>query len=106
VVAKVREKWAVSKQAALKFYVEKFNLRKLRELEVSKQYQIKTSNRFASLENLSDGENINRAWENVNDRGINGRITLRWMFRNWDVGLSTESILLRIGAVVGHLLMR
>ena len=49
VVGKVREGWAVSKQAALKFDVEKFNLRKLRELEVKKQYQ--TSNRFAALDN-------------------------------------------------------
>ena len=31
-----------------------------------KQYQIKISNRFAALENLSDSEDINRAWENIN----------------------------------------
>jgi hypothetical protein len=36
VVAKVRERLAVSKQAALKFDVEKFNPRKLRELKVRK----------------------------------------------------------------------
>ena len=29
------------------------NLKKLSELEVRKQYQIKTSNRFAALENLN-----------------------------------------------------
>jgi hypothetical protein len=27
--------------------------------------QFKISNRFAALENLSDGEDINRAWENI-----------------------------------------
>jgi hypothetical protein len=34
-------------------------------MEVRKQYQIKNKNRFAGLENLSDDENINRAWENI-----------------------------------------
>ena len=58
---------AVSKQAAQKFDVEKFNLRKFNELEVRKQYQIEISNRFAALENLSDREDINRAWENVKE---------------------------------------
>jgi len=42
---------AVSKQTAQKFAGEKFNLRKLNELEVRKQYQIEISNRFAALEN-------------------------------------------------------
>jgi len=37
VVAEVRERWAVSKQAAQKLYGERFNLRKLNELEVKKQ---------------------------------------------------------------------
>jgi hypothetical protein len=37
------------------------------ELEDGKKYQIKTSNRFASLENLNDSEDINRAWENIKD---------------------------------------
>jgi len=41
------------------------NLWKLNELEVSKQYQIKISNRFAALENLNDREYINRVWENM-----------------------------------------
>ena len=40
-VEKVRERLAVSKQRAQKFDVERFNLRKLNELEVRTQYQIK-----------------------------------------------------------------
>ena len=40
---------------------------KLSKLEVRKQYQIKISNRFAALENLSDSEDINRAWENIKE---------------------------------------
>ena len=56
VVAKFRERLAISKQAAQNFGGEKFNLRKLSELEVRKQYQIEITNRFAALENLSDDE--------------------------------------------------
>jgi len=58
---------AVNKQTAWEFDVERFNLRKLSELEVRKEYQIKILNRFAALENLSDGEDINRAWENIEE---------------------------------------
>jgi hypothetical protein len=67
VVAKVRERLAVSKQAAQKFERGRFNLRNLNELEVRKQYQIEITNRFAALENLDNDGNINRAWENVKE---------------------------------------
>jgi len=36
-------------------------------LEVRKQCQVKISNRFAALENLSGSQNINRAWENTEE---------------------------------------
>jgi hypothetical protein len=65
VVAKVRERLAVAKQAAQKFDVEKFNVKKLSYLELSKQYQTGISNRFLTLENLNDSEDINRACENI-----------------------------------------
>jgi hypothetical protein len=61
VVAKVRERLAVSKQPAQKFDVERFNLKNLSELEVRKQYQLKISNRFAAVENLIVSEDMNRA---------------------------------------------
>ena len=57
---------AVSKQTTQKFDVERFNLSKLNELEVRKQYQIEITNSFVALENLSDDEDINGAWENIN----------------------------------------
>jgi len=56
---------AVSEQAAQKLVGERFNLRKLNELQFRKQYQTVISNRFAASENLSDSEGINRAWENI-----------------------------------------
>jgi len=67
VVAKVRERLVVNKQEAQKFDGERANLRKLNELEVTKQYQTEITNRFVALENLSDGEDINRAWENIKE---------------------------------------
>jgi hypothetical protein len=33
-------------------------------LEVWKQYQIKVSNEYEALENLNDGQDTKRAWEN------------------------------------------
>jgi hypothetical protein len=67
VVAKVRERLAISKRAAHKFHEERFNLGKLNELEVRKNYQIEITNRFAALENLDNDGDINRAWENIKD---------------------------------------
>jgi hypothetical protein len=56
-----------SKQAAQKCDVERFNLRKLSELEVRKQYQVEITKRFAVLENLNDSKDIDRAWENIKE---------------------------------------
>ena len=61
VVAKVRERLAVSKQATQKLDGEKFNLRKLKDLDLKKQYEIEIKNRFAALGNISDDGDINRA---------------------------------------------
>ena len=65
VIAKVRERLAVSKQGAQRFDRQRFNLRKLNELEVRKQYQIEITNRFAAFENFNDDEDVNRTWENI-----------------------------------------
>ena len=64
-MAKVRERLAVRKQAAQKSDGGRFNLRKLNNLEVRKQYQIQITNRFAALENVSEDEDINRGWESI-----------------------------------------
>ena len=44
---------------------ERFNLRKLNELEVKEKYQIEITNRFAALESLDVDKDVNRAWENI-----------------------------------------
>ena len=63
VIAKVRERLAVGKQTAQRVDRQRFNLGKLHDLEVRKQYQIDITNRFAALENLN--EDVNRTWENI-----------------------------------------
>jgi hypothetical protein len=61
VVAKVRERLAVSKQAAQEIDMERFNLKKLNEGDVKEQYQVTIRNKFTALENLEDSADINRA---------------------------------------------
>jgi len=67
VIAKVRKKLAVGKQAAQRFDRQRFNLRKLNEPEVREQYQIEITNRFAALENSDDDKDVKRTWENVEE---------------------------------------
>ena len=51
--------------------MERFNLWKLIELGVRKQYQIEITYRFAALENLNDGEDINKAYDNIKENNKN-----------------------------------
>jgi len=39
----------------------------------------------------------------LEDPGVDGRMILRWLFREWDVVVWTGLIWLRIGTVGGHL---
>ena len=66
-IAKVRERLAVGKQAAQRFDRQRFNLRKLNEPEVREQYQIEITSRFAALENLNDDKGVDRTWENIKE---------------------------------------
>ena len=67
VVEKLRERLAVCPQAAKKFEGERFNLRKLKELEVKEKYQIEITDRFAALENLNVDKDVNMVWENIKE---------------------------------------
>ena len=102
VMAKVRERLAVGKQAAQKFDRQRFNLRKLNEPEVREQYQIEVTNKFAASENFSGDEDVDRTWENIkenlkpqrkkiwvctNRSGINpGLMKNVWVFGSKEVG--------------------
>jgi len=68
-IAKVRQKLSVSKRALQNFDMERFNLEKLNDVEVKERYEVKISNRFATLENLDGGDdmNISRARENIRE---------------------------------------
>jgi hypothetical protein len=66
VVAKVRERLAVSEQAVQNFNVEKFSFRKLNGLKV-KKVSDKVSNRVAGLENLNDSKDMHTVWENIKE---------------------------------------
>jgi hypothetical protein len=49
--------------------MERFNLKKLNEVEGKEQYRVEISNRIAAFENLDTEVNINREWET--NRGNN-----------------------------------
>jgi hypothetical protein len=67
VVAKDRERLAVSKRAAQKIDTDRFHVKKLNVGDVKEQYQVTTRNKFATLENLEDSGNINGAWDNIRE---------------------------------------
>jgi hypothetical protein len=58
-----RERLSVSKQTTHRVHVERFNLKKLNEVEDKEQYRVEISNGFAALEKLVTDVDINRAWE-------------------------------------------
>jgi hypothetical protein len=64
VVAKVRERLAVNKQRSHGFHMERFNLKKLNEVEGKGQYHVEVSNRFAPLKDLDTEVEINSALGN------------------------------------------
>jgi hypothetical protein len=68
VVAKVKERLAVSKRAAQKIDNERFNVKKLNEGYVKEQYQVTNRNKFAALENLEENGDINKARDNIREK--------------------------------------
>jgi hypothetical protein len=51
--------------------MDKFNLKQLSDMEVKEQYRVKTSNRFAALENFDDDDDdvdISRSYRKVLER--------------------------------------
>jgi hypothetical protein len=67
IIAKVRERLAVSKRAAQKIGMERFYVKKLNEGDVKEQYQVTIRNTFAALENLQDSGDINRVWDSIRE---------------------------------------
>jgi hypothetical protein len=46
-VATIRERLAVNKQGSHNFHMERFNLKKLNEVDGKEKYHVEVSNRFA-----------------------------------------------------------
>jgi hypothetical protein len=67
VVENVREKLAMNKQRSHRFHMERFNLKKLDEVQGKEQYRVEISYRFAALEYLDAEVEINSAWEITRD---------------------------------------
>jgi hypothetical protein len=63
VVAKIRERLAVNKQGSHKFQMERFNLKKLNEVEGKERYRVEVSNRFAAFKDLDAEVEINAIWK-------------------------------------------
>jgi hypothetical protein len=47
--------------------MERFNFKKLNEVEGIEQYRVEVSNRFAALEDLDAEVELNSAWEKVRE---------------------------------------
>jgi hypothetical protein len=62
-----RERLTVNKQRSHRFDMEKFNLKKLNDVEGKEQFRVEVSNRFAALQDLDTEVEINSAWETIRE---------------------------------------
>jgi hypothetical protein len=64
-VAKLRERISVSKETRKNFDLEKFNLKRLDDVEDRGKLQVEISNRFEAAEGLDVSFDINNASKNI-----------------------------------------
>jgi hypothetical protein len=64
VVVKFRDRLAVNKQTTHSVHIERFNFKKINEVD---RYHSEISHRFTSFENLDTEVDINRVWETVRE---------------------------------------
>jgi hypothetical protein len=57
----------VNKRRSHSLHTERFNLKKLNEIEGKAQFHVKVSNGFAALEDLDTEVKINSAWETIRE---------------------------------------
>jgi hypothetical protein len=82
VMAKVRERLAVSKHTTHRFHMERFSLKKLNEVEAEEQHRVEISNRFAASENLDAVVDIDRGWESIRE---NIKISVKESLRYYEL---------------------
>jgi hypothetical protein len=68
VVAKVRERLAVNKLRSNTHHLERFNLKTLNEVRGKEHLRVQVSNRFAALQDLDAGVEIDSAWETIREK--------------------------------------
>jgi hypothetical protein len=66
-VTELRERISVSKRVRQKFDLERFDLRKLDDIEFKEKFQLAISNRFVALESLVESFDINNSWESIRE---------------------------------------
>jgi hypothetical protein len=67
VVAKVRERLAVSKRTAQKIDMERSTVKKLNEGILKEKCKVTIRNKCAALANLEDSGDINKAWDSIRE---------------------------------------
>jgi hypothetical protein len=65
VLAKLGDRLSVSKRTRQNSCLERFDMKRLDDVEGKKRYQVEISNRFAALESLDESFDINNAWESI-----------------------------------------
>jgi hypothetical protein len=66
-VAKFRERLSVSKQTTHRILMDRFNIKKLNQVECKEQCRVETPYRFAALEGLDDVD-IKRPWKIIREK--------------------------------------
>jgi hypothetical protein len=64
-VAEVRDRLSVSKREKKRFDMERCNIKKLNDVKIKQDCQIKISNSFETLENFDEKMGINGACERI-----------------------------------------
>jgi CRISPR/Cas system CMR-associated protein Cmr3 (group 5 of RAMP superfamily) len=74
--------------------MERFNLKKLNEVEGKEQFRVEVSNRFASLEDLNAEVEINSAWETIreNIKISTGALSNGAQLQSWLVSVCVQSL--------------
>jgi hypothetical protein len=67
IVAKLRKRISVSKRARQNSDLERFDLKRLDDIEVKEKYQVEISNRSAALGSLDESFDINNAWKSIRE---------------------------------------
>jgi hypothetical protein len=67
VVVKVSERLEVKKERLYRFNMERFNLKKLNEVDGKEQYRVEVPKRFAALKDLDAEMDINSTLETIRE---------------------------------------